>query len=167
EFSAREISRSDAAVPAVLAASAAATKTSERSRPCSCTRCSIARPAASRLAKAPRMVVTLSSPMACTPSFRSKRSRAGIVPRGGRSLRVRVRTDAVAGCAGTRWASHGSRAVLALLGHRVRRSRHEGVDRMAEFIADLGGTRYVFAGLAELLAAASPPRSGDELAGIA
>jgi len=38
---------------------------------------------------------------------------------------------------------------------------------MAEFIADLGGTRYVFAGLAELLAAASPPRSGDELAGIA
>lgn len=38
---------------------------------------------------------------------------------------------------------------------------------MAAFTADLGGTRYVFAGLAGLLAAASPPRSGDELAGIA
>ncbi|HEY2526486.1 MAG TPA: ethanolamine ammonia-lyase subunit EutB, partial [Xanthobacteraceae bacterium] len=38
---------------------------------------------------------------------------------------------------------------------------------MANFSADLGGTRYVFTSLAELLAAASPLRSGDQLAGIA
>jgi ethanolamine ammonia-lyase large subunit len=38
---------------------------------------------------------------------------------------------------------------------------------MARFSADLGGTRYVFTSLAQLLAAASPLRSGDELAGIA
>jgi len=35
------------------------------------------------------------------------------------------------------------------------------------FHCDLGGQRYVFAGLKQLMAAASPRRSGDELAGIA
>jgi ethanolamine ammonia-lyase large subunit len=38
---------------------------------------------------------------------------------------------------------------------------------MARFAANLGGTHYVFASLAQLLAAASPLRSGDELAGVA
>lgn len=38
---------------------------------------------------------------------------------------------------------------------------------MARYSADLAGTRYAFDSLAHVLAAASPRRSGDELAGIA
>ncbi|MET0241332.1 MAG: ethanolamine ammonia-lyase subunit EutB [Sphingobium sp.] len=38
---------------------------------------------------------------------------------------------------------------------------------MADYAATLNGTRYRFGSLAELLAAASPRRSGDELAGLA
>jgi ethanolamine ammonia-lyase large subunit len=40
-------------------------------------------------------------------------------------------------------------------------------DRMARLTCDLGGERYVFADLRDLLAKASPRRSGDELAGLA
>ncbi len=38
---------------------------------------------------------------------------------------------------------------------------------MARYQADVGGTRHVFADLADLLAKATPDRSGDHLAGIA
>jgi ethanolamine ammonia-lyase large subunit len=38
---------------------------------------------------------------------------------------------------------------------------------MAGFAASLGGSRYVFASLAALLGAASAPKTGDELAGVA
>lgn len=38
---------------------------------------------------------------------------------------------------------------------------------MSTYSATLGGRKYTFAGLASLLAAASPERSGDRLAGLA
>ena len=38
---------------------------------------------------------------------------------------------------------------------------------MPHLRADIAGTRHNFIGMKHLLAAASPPRSGDELAGIA
>ncbi|HET9552276.1 MAG TPA: ethanolamine ammonia-lyase subunit EutB [Anaeromyxobacteraceae bacterium] len=37
---------------------------------------------------------------------------------------------------------------------------------MTRYAATVGGTRYAFAGLRELLAKASPPRAGDALAGV-
>src|ERR1051325_4367701 len=40
-------------------------------------------------------------------------------------------------------------------------------DRLVTYAHTIGGTRYLFADLKTLLARATPPRSGDMLAGIA